>query len=94
MKFRKKPVVIDARQLTPDSAEQIGEWCGAKKCQFESYDSYLWGYGLPIEERSLCITTLEGEHIASMGDWVIQGVKGEFYPCKPDIFEMTYERVE
>lgn len=94
MKFRKKPVVIEARQLTPETAEEIGAWCNASKCVDESYDSYLWGWKLPIEQRHLSIRTLEGDHIASMGDWIIQGVKGEFYPCKPDIFEMTYEVAE
>lgn len=94
MKFRKKPVEIEARQLTPETAEQIGEWCGARKCVNGKYNSYLWGWGLPIEQRHLRINTLEGEHSAGMGDWVIQGIKGEFYPCKPDIFEMTYEPVE
>lgn len=94
MKFRKKPVVVEARQLTPETAEGIGQWCGATKCTMGSYDSYLWGWGLPIEERSMGIPTLEGERIASMGDWIIQGIQGEFYPCKPDIFEMTYEAAE
>ena len=94
MKFRKKPVVIEARQVTPETAEEIGAWCGAKKCIAESYNSYLWGHALRLEHRHLDIETLEGDMSAGMGDWVIQGVKGEFYPCKPDIFEMTYERVE
>jgi hypothetical protein len=94
MKFRKKPVVIEARQLTPETAEEIGKWCGAEKCVNGSYDSYLWGFALRIERRSLYIITLEGEMTARMGDWIIQGVQGEFYPCKPDIFEMTYERIE
>jgi hypothetical protein len=95
LKFRKKPVVIEARQITPETAEEIGKWCGAKKCvAANGYKSYLWGWGLPIESRGMTIPTLEGDHHASMGDWIIQGVKGEFYPCKPDIFEMTYERVE
>ncbi len=94
MKFRKKPVVIEARQLTPETAEQIGAWCGAEICIAEGYKSYLWGWSLPVEKRSMTIPTLEGEHTASMGDWIIQGVKGEFYPCKPDIFEMTYEAAE
>lgn len=94
MKFRKKPVVVEARQLTPETAEEIGAWCNADICISEGYRSYLWGWGLPIEQRSMTVPTLEGEHIASMGDWIIQGVKGEFYPCKPDIFEMTYERAE
>jgi len=93
MKFIKKPVVIEAKQLTPETAEEIGAWCGATKCKTGS-DSYLWGWALHIKDRTLLIPTLEGEHSASMGDWIIKGVKGEFYPCKPDIFEMTYEKVE
>ena len=94
MKFRKKPVIVEARQLTPETAEEIGAWCGAEICVYEGYRSYLWGCYLPIKERSLSIPTLEGDMIASMGDWIIQGIKGEFYPCKPDIFEKTYEVVE
>jgi hypothetical protein len=94
MKFRKKPVVIEARQLTPNNAEDIGAWCGALKCTNGSYDSYLWGWALDVHDRTLRIPTLEGDHSASMGDWIIQGIKGEFYPCKPDIFEATYEKVE
>ena len=94
MKYRKKPVVIEARQLTPETAEEIGAWCGAMPCKHESYSSYLWGWALNINERTLRIPTLEGDMSANVGDWVIQGIAGEFYPCKPDIFEMTYERVE
>jgi hypothetical protein len=92
-KFRKKPVVVEARQVTPETAEEIGAWCGAKKCIDKSYNSYLWGHALRIEHRHLYIETPEGEHTASMGDWIIKGVIGEYYPCKPDIFEMTYEEV-
>ncbi len=94
MKFRKKPVVIEARQITPETAEEIGEWCGAIKCVRNDYNSYLWGWGLPIDQRHLVIPTLEGDNGAGMGDWVIQGIKGEFYPCKPDIFDLTYEVAE
>lgn len=94
MKFRKKPVVIEARQVTPETAEEIGAWCGAKKCKSGSYDSYLWGWALDIHNRHLTIKTLEGEMTASMGDWIIKGIAGEFYPCKPDIFEATYEKIE
>lgn len=94
-KYRKKPVVIEARQLTPETAEEIGEWCGASIAweKKNGYKSYLWGWALPIEQRHLTIPTLEGDITAGIGDWIIQGVKGEFYPCKPDIFEMTYEEV-
>ena len=82
MKYRKKPVVIEARQLTPLSMESIEAWCGGS----------IKGIKLPPEKRCIDIQTLEGEMRAQMGDWVIKGVKGEFYPCKPDIFEMTYEK--
>ena len=78
MKFRKKPVVIEAIKYTGDNAEEIFKFCD--KAEF------------PDDE--LVIKTLEGTMIVSDGDWVIKGVKGEFYPCKSDIFEATYERVE
>jgi hypothetical protein len=51
-------------------------------------------FGAPFKERCLIIATLEGEMVARRGDWIIRGVQGEFYPCKPDIFEATYELVE
>lgn len=75
MRFRKKPVVIEARQLTPRSLADIKAWVPNSR------------------ERIGClvIPTLEGDHLAESGDWIICGVKGEFYPCKPDIFEATYE---
>lgn len=76
--FRKKPVVIEAVLLTsatPD--EEIIEFLGDAVYDFDEYALYLM--------------TLEGEMRASVGDWIIRGVQGEFYPCKPDIFEATYE---
>ena len=73
MKFRKKPLVIEATQWFKD-----GDHPAVEK----------WNDG---EYR---IRTLEGAHIVTIGDWIITGVKGEHYPCKPDIFEATYERVE
>lgn len=83
MKYRKKPVVIEAQQLTVDSLETVEAWCGGA----------IKGTSLPREEQVVDIQTLEGEMRASMGDFVIKGVKGEFYPCKPDIFAATYEPV-
>ena len=87
MKFRKKPVVIDAIQFTdpglyPTYYKFIGKACGP----LQSSDN-MKQWRLPIE-------TLEGTMYAMLGDWIIKGVKGECYPCKPDIFEMTYEQVE
>lgn len=85
-KFRKKPVLIEAIRYT-----------GVNDPRMADYEQFV---GRPLEVRNLdnvlCIVipTLEGEHIASPGDWIIRGVKGEHYPCKPDIFEQTYELVE
>ena len=79
MKFRKKPVVIEAVQWTVsiDAEEEIR----AMGCEFE----------VQPNPDYLVIHTLEGAMSASPWDWIIKGVKGEFYPCKPDIFEATYE---
>ena len=76
MKFRKKPVVIEATQ-----------W-------FKRGDHpAVIRYRDDISESIGYVETLEGGHIVNKGDWIITGVKGEHYPCKPDIFEMTYEAV-
>ena len=79
-KFRKKPVVIEATHLSQVDAE----WIEARRAE---------GHSLELDGDDLIIETLEGQMRASPGDWVIQGVKGEIYPCKPDIFEATYEFV-
>lgn len=80
-RFVKKPVVIEAIQWNGNNKKDIDEFVGE-----ELQDTY----GGEI----LCIETLEGEHQAKIGDWIIKGVKGEFYPCKPDIFEQTYSRID
>ena len=80
MKFRKRPVVIDAIQWDGELATIT--------------DLYALGLDpIRISEARLNIETLEGEMTAMLGDWVIKGVQGEFYPCKPDIFAATYEAV-
>jgi len=82
-KYRKKPVVIEAMQMKdPITPKEIMEFCPTAK---------LCGVGAVGEKMWMEITTLEGIHRADYGDFIIKGVKGEFYPCKPDIFEMTYE---
>jgi len=90
MKFRKKPVVIEAVQWTGDNLSEIIEFSGlhpsAANLTWEQYESLVAREGLKI-------FTLEGPHLASIGDWIIKGVNGEFYPCKPDIFEKTYDSV-
>lgn len=81
--FTKKPVTIEARQFTGGRGHKaLADWCGATVILD----------GLRVD--GLVIPTLEGDHFANIGDWIIKGVKGEFYPCKPDIFEATYELTE
>lgn len=83
--YRKKPVVIEAIQFTGDNFSEIGRFAGQRA---------FW-----LNDYCVGIRTLEdgpnGEarHVAEKGDWIIKGVKGEFYPCKPDVFEATYEPV-
>lgn len=83
MKFRKKPVVINAIQLTPRSFKRCLKFVGDKSIAGR-IDEYKCFIGLK---------TLEGDFGAMHGDWIIKGINGEFYPCKPDIFEKTYEMV-
>jgi len=73
MKFRKKPIVIDAFQWKVEMGEEI----------------------YPVKQKFIgyVIETLEGDMIVNDGDWIIRGIKGEYYPCKPDIFDATYERI-
>jgi hypothetical protein len=90
MKYRKKPVVIEAVQYTGINREEINAFVGLElKTELESETAYVAGQGAPI--FSLTIPTLEGDHKAMPGDYIIKGVKGEFYPCKPDIFMATYD---
>ncbi len=87
MKFRKKPVEIEAIQLTEESIVDVLSWITNHQ------DVEIATNGDTGEVKGIFIGTLEGQMLASMGDWVIQGVNGEFYPCKPDIFEKTYDKV-
>lgn len=80
MKFRKKPVVIEAAQWFKNGDHPA-------VTLFSHSDGYQPGHWFPV------VMTLEGPMRVSPGDWIITGVKGERYPCKPDIFEMTYEPV-
>lgn len=90
-KFRKKPVIIEARHFTGEPDSELELWLG------DSFETWL------PSKRQLVIRTVEPnehtasggdwsiEHTASAGDWIIKGVQGEFYACKPDIFEATYD---
>ena len=85
-RYRKRPVEVDAVQFTGFNIEEIAEFTG----ETPPHQSLA----LAGETALYKITTLEGKLFASPGDWVIRGVQGEYYPCKPDIFEATYEPVE
>ena len=87
--YRKKPVVIEAMQYDGDNGEEIIDWAKAVSDPHDCMIHYLKGHNASWFK----IKTLEGEMEVSPNDWVICGVQGEFYPCKPDIFEKTYEKV-
>ena len=98
MKFRKKPVVIEAVRLEWHTWNEMCEFLGVGKLSDGKPEGcYLGEDGQPrqghetTDKMGILIPTLEGLMIGSQGDWIIKGVKGEFYPCKPDIFEATYE---
>jgi hypothetical protein len=93
-KWRKKPVVIEAMRSTGEygNAQKIIDWINQNTPGFDVLDQSTWkAWGYYNEIR---IVTLEGEMAAHVGDWIIKGVKSEFYPCKPDIFEATYEAAD
>jgi len=89
-KFRKKPVVVEAVQLTPDTLNEVFKFTDAGSLK----DGKPAIVANPVTgEAGLIIPTPEGPLKAREGDWVIKGVKGELYPCSPDIFEQTYTPV-
>lgn len=93
-KYRKRPVVINAIQWDGENTYKVMSFMGTvgslsdpiSNDKFQDYKKIARRDGLPIK-------TLEGTMTANVGDYIIQGVQGEFYPCKPDIFEQTYEKV-
>lgn len=82
MFYKKKPVIVEAIQWTGENEQQIFKWMSS-----HNKHDYCMANGHMI------IKTLEGDHIANIGDFIIRGVHGEYYPCKPDIFQKTYEHV-
>ena len=77
--YRKKPVTIEARCFVEHNGAEVADWISDHGMKCDQWPDHL------------DIHTLEGVMRAELGDWIIKGVKGEFYPCKPDIFEQTYE---
>jgi tRNA A37 methylthiotransferase MiaB len=84
-KYTKKPVVIEAIQFNRSNWDAVKE--------FTNNTAHTITIERRIDGKCTCIIpTLEGQHIANENDYIIKGVKGEFYPCKPDVFEMTYNK--
>lgn len=99
-KYRKKPVVIEAVQLTWGTWSEVCDFADVGRVdQGKPQGCYLDAEGKPIpnegtsERMGLLVPTKEGIMVAREYDWIIRGIKGELYPCKPDIFEATYEAV-
>ena len=90
-KYRKKPVEIEALQWTGLNLHEVIGFVG-ESCKHEYYDA-AYQAGVAPPSVDLTIHTLEGDMKCSKWDYIIKGVNGEFYPCKPDIFEKTYEEV-
>lgn len=80
MRYAKKPVIIEAIQWTGENRDEIFQFAGRNASLGDA--------------TGMIIKTLEGEHKASEGDFIIKGIAGEFYPCKPDIFKATYQEVD
>ena len=97
-RFRKRPVEVEAWELTSDNIAQMYELVNNAKI---NYDDLTWRVRLEqIIETGLDIPTLEdgsdkrAKHVASLGDYIIKGIQGEFYPCKPGVFKATYEEIK
>jgi len=84
-KYVKKPVIIEAIQCTGSNFDEVKEFCGDNLICVKLHENFIDGW---------YIDTLEGHsYLLSEGDYVIKGIKGEFYPCKEDVFELTYEEI-
>jgi hypothetical protein len=86
MRYRKKPVVINAWELTWENKDELARRVPDGQVRYAKKGDH--------HEVFLTIPTLEGVMTAQLGDFIIKGIQGEFYPCKPDIFHATYELVE
>lgn len=101
MKFRKKPVEIEAMRIEADNGNRNADgsesFLDPNRRAIAEVSGWMLGSGFRDFKVhgdgpfGIAIETLEGVMVASPGDWIIRGVQGEFYPCKPDIFEATYE---
>ena len=96
MKYRKKPVVIEAVEWTGKNEREMFNFLEGTESEFGRIMAYGKNFDIDHEkvQGGLIIKTLESEHISTSGDYIIKGVEGEFYPCKPSVFWMTYDYVD
>lgn len=101
MRFRKKPVVVEAVQWSGGNVQEMARFLDrgdvghvAPPADEPPCSRCIARFDFTTKPARLVISTLEGDMVAQPADWVIRGVKGEFYPCKPDVFESTYEAAE
>ena len=94
MFYKKKPTIIEALQWTGKNHHEMFEFLGGKTNESIKTNGKNFYIDHSKVNGGLVIKTLEGEHIASINDYIIKGIRGEFYPCKPDIFNETYEEVK
>ena len=92
--YRKKPVLVEARVWTGENHREMYNFLGGNNDEYMSSTGERFYIDHDKVEGGLMIKTLEGDHAATIGDYIIKGVKGEFYPCKPDIFNLTYDKVK
>ena len=92
--YRKKPVTIEAVALTRENVHSVAAWCGGRVVEkvkpSDPSDVYL-GLDIPTLEGVMRGETMDSSGLYPHGDWIIKGINGEFYPCKPDVFAATYE---
>lgn len=87
VQYRKKPIIIEAIQFNGKNFNEISEFSSGKAKRRITFEG-----NIPVETDTIDINTLEGIMNVIKGDYIIKGIQGEFYPCKPDIFEKTYEK--
>ncbi len=90
--FRKKPIVIEAVRWDGTNWDEVVSFLGFPENGHGDTET-MYHHSQDDQRMAIVIHTLEGDMSAELGDWIIKGVKGEFYPCKADIFELTYEPV-
>lgn len=92
--FRKKPVEVEAWTVAELNHAAATDWYSLPCCVRDAYEQGGWVFGALVDDRrGIYVPTLEGPLFAAPEDWIIRGVAGEFYPCKPSIFAATYEAV-